>query len=254
MTLTVSCSSASFNAGLTINVRLKGAHLAECRIVLGTNAGAGIELLPRQSIAVVAAQPVVGNDDHGALLQVLRGATGPVRAGNGAVLYGGIPESSFAALSNGEVASIDATSAELDPDWLAGPVAVCFASQGCFLTSITLSGATGLDNARLATILNETVLMQLGKALRVLRAAGCGVVGVLPLGIWRHCNRLEVLDLANNRLDGPAFPQRGTVGCKASLRVLRLCGNKVLQGQLPAWLGNFFYFFCFTQSQLEDPA
>ena len=230
--------SPTGHRGLTVNVQLESAHVAECRIVLGSGAGIDVQRLPRRSVAVVAALPAIGNDDHGALLQILRSATGPVNVGDGAVLYGGFPETSFPAISNGQIASIDATSAELDREWLAGPVAACLTSHDCLLSSITLSGATGLEDARLGTILSETVLMQLGRSLRVLRVAGCGVSGAIPLGIWRLCKRLEVLDLANNRLGGPAFPHHGEIGCKSSLRVLRLSANRVLGGQLPAWLGH----------------
>ena len=203
--------SPTGHRGLTVNVQLESAHVAECRIVLGSGAGIDVQRLPRRSVAVVAALPAIGNDDHGALLQILRSATGPVNVGDGAVLYGGFPETSFPAISNGQIASIDATSAELDREWLAGPVAACLTSHDCLLSSITLSGATGLEDARLGTILSETVLMQLGRSLRVLRVAGCGVSGAIPLGIWRLCKRLEVLDLANNRLGGPAFPHHGSL-------------------------------------------
>jgi hypothetical protein len=255
--------SASGHRGLTVNVRLESGHIAECRLVLGAVDMETLIGYPhhRTSIAHLAEVGGGGGDGGSAgfirdelessgMLQVLRGATGPV-GDAGAVLHGGFPESSLDDVANGHIASVDATGAELDREWLSGPVAIALTSRDCMLTSITFSHATGLDGAKLVLVLSESVLEQLGKSLRVLRIAGCGVTGIIPAGLWRLCHRLEVLDLARNRLEGAGFPHHGSIGCKASLRVLTLADNRLLGGELPAWLGHCRQLQLLTLSQTQ---
>jgi Leucine-rich repeat (LRR) protein len=163
----------------------------------------------------------------------------------------GFPESSLEDVASGHIASVDATGADLDPEWMSGRVVVALTSRDCLLTSITLSHATGLEGAKLALVLSESVFEQLGKSLRVLRVAGCGLTGIIPAGLWRLCLRLEVVDLAMNRLEGAAFPHHGTIGCKGSIRVLSLAHNRLLAGELPAWLGHCRQLQLLTLSQTQ---
>ena len=129
--------------------------------------------------------------------------------------------------------------ASADPVKMAGPVVAALSSKACRLTSLILTGASGLDQVPLTSIFNENVATQIGPTLQKFMASRCGFHGCIPPGIWKHCSSLQILDLSDNYLEGIVLPldsSANQVACLDSLERLDLSGNRSLCGRLANWL------------------
>ncbi|XP_047257372.1 receptor-like protein 9DC3 [Capsicum annuum] len=68
--------------------------------------------------------------------------------------------------------------------------------------------------------------------LQILSLSSCNLTGPIPKSLW-NLTRIETLDLGNNHLDGPTFPQF-TSGLQ-NLKRLWL-SNNTLNGAIPSWV------------------
>eukprot|EP00729_Bicosta_minor_P008033 gene8033-25379_t len=108
----------------------------------------------------------------------------------------------------------------------------------CHLTELKLSGCIGLSNVRLDAVLTDAVFEQLGPTLKTLEARDVGFTGIIPQKLWKCCIKLDVLCLSSNNLEGRALPESAEdFGCMKSLRIVTVGANKLLTGNIPAWIG-----------------
>jgi len=157
-------------------------------------------------------------------------------------LCGPLTDAALLEIERGTFTVVNMTGTSVDPARMAGPAAAALASKGCHLTSLILTGVSGLRHTALSGVVSDAVAAQMGPTLKILAARGCGFSGPIPLGIWKHCKRLQALDLSGNELEGLALPPHGAqpghvyVASIPCLEHLDLSGNRSLCGRLAGWL------------------